>query len=554
MSRKIAPKDGLLAKQSESAQHSGRVQRARWALIAFMLAAIGHLACAQTPVVEAGGVVNAASYTQPVAPGSLVTIFGTNLAKGVSSATTTPWPAALGGTSVSFNGIAAPLYYVSPNQITVQVPSSLPFSYSYTAANVVVTTAAGSSAPAAVSILDEGPAVFTTDESGCGQAAALNIAPDGTFSLNSPANSAAPGDFVAVFGTGFGQSLLPPPADGTPPAGAEQLENSGGFTMNGGSLFSLQYFGLAPGLIGLDQANLQIPADMRQGCAVPLAIAGASLLSPTVTVSVSSSRGQCTDPPTQSYGTITLTRTIATGTSDDGETDTLTASFPSGPQLTRPADSQTPMNGYTTTANIQLPAPSRVCPVPGYVQLSAGAIVMSGPNGPATAEPATLAGSTSYSLNLPAGFFTGGTYDISAAGSAAIAAFQGSMTVDSPIQVTGYSQAADNAPLIVQWTGGAAASVVKVSLVAYAGLTQYTAYGYTAATAGSYSFQPICAGNPVSAGGNGVFCTFGIPWLSEVVVEQMPATDQVATFRANGITSDIRAYWNNRYVFGIGQN
>jgi hypothetical protein len=124
------------------------------------------------------------------------------------------------------------------------------------------------------------------------------------------------------------------------------------------------------------------------------------------------------------------------------------------------------------------------------------------------------------------------------------------MTVDSPIQVTGYSQAAYNAPLIVQWTGGAATSVVKVSLVASAGLTQYTAYGYTAATAGSYSFQPICSGNPVSAGGNGVFCTFGIPGLSEVVVEQMPATDQVAIFQANGITSDIRAYWINRYVFG----
>jgi len=544
MSLKIAPKDGRLAEQSESAQHSGRVKKARWTLVAFALVANCYLACAQTPVVEAGGVVNAASYTQPVAPGSLVTIFGTNLAKGVSSATAIPWPATLGGTSVSFNGIAAPLYYVSPNQITVQVPSSLPFSYAYTTATVVVTTAAGSSAPAAVSILDEGPAVFTTDESGCGQAAALNIAPDGTFSLNSPSNSAAPGDFVAVFGTGFGQSLLPTPADGAAPAGAEQLQNSGGFTMNGGSFLALQYFGLAPGLIGLDQANLQIPADMRQGCAVPLAIAGASLLSPTVTVSVSSSRGQCTDPPTQSYGTITLTRTIATGTSDDGEADTLTASFPSGPQLTRPADSQT---GATNV--IQLPAPSRACPVPGYIQLSAGAIVMSGPNGPATAEPATVAGSTSYSVNLPAGFFTGGTYDISAAGSAAIAAFQGSMTVDSPIQVTGYSQAAYNAPLIVQWTGGAATSVVKVSLVAYAGLTQYTAYGYTAATAGSFSFQPLCSGNPPPEG-NGVYCTFGIPGLSEVVVEQMPATDQVATYQANGITSDIRAYWINRYVFG----
>jgi uncharacterized protein (TIGR03437 family) len=525
----------------------------RRGLIAFTLAANCYLACAQSPVVEAGGIVNAASYAQPVAPGSLVAIFGTNLAQGVNSAMTIPWPTILGGTSVSINGIAAPLYYVSPNQIDAQVPSSLAFSYGgYTTASVVVTTAVGSSTPAAVSILDEGPGVFTTDESGCGQAEALNIAPDGSFSPNSPLRSAAPGDFIAIFGTGFGQSLLPPPADGTPPSAAEQLQNAGGFTLNGSSILPLQYFGLAPGLVGLDQANVQIPSDMRQGCAVPLAIAGESLRSPTVTVSISLSRGQCTDPPTESYGTITLMRTIATGTRDDGETDALTASFPSGPQLTRPAYTQTPMNGYVTNIP-QLAAPSRACQVPGYGQLSAGAIVVSAPTGSATAEPTTVAGSATYSLNLPVGFLTGGAYNISLAGSAVIGAFQGSMTVDSPIQVTGYSQAAYNEPLIVQWTGGAATSVVKVSLVAKTGLTQNTAYGYTAATAGSYSFQPICSGNPAPAG-NGVYCSFGIPGLSEVVVEQMPATDQVSTFQASGITSDIRAYWIYRYVIGIGQN
>jgi uncharacterized protein (TIGR03437 family) len=525
----------------------------RRGLIAFTLAANCYLACAQSPVVEAGGIVNAASYAQPVAPGSLVAIFGVNLAEGVNSATTIPWPTILGGTSVSINGIAAPLYYVSPNQINAQVPSSLAFSYEgYTTASVVVTTAVGSSTPAAVSIFDEGPGVLTTDEGGCGHAAALNIALDGSFSPNSLSNSAAPGDFIAIFGTGFGQSYFPP-ADGTPPAVAQQLENAGGFTMNGSSILPLEYFGLAPDVVGLDQANVQIPADMREGCAVPLAIAGASLLSPTVTVSISPSRGQCTDPPTQSYGTITLARTIATGTSEDGETDILTASFPSGPQLTRPADSQTPVNGYVT--NVMQPAgPSRSCPVPGYDQLSAGAIVVSAPNASATAQPTTVAGSTTYSLNLPVGFVTGGAYSISAAASAAIGAFQGSMTVDSPIQVTGYSQVAYNEPLTVQWTGGAATSVVKVSLVAKTGLTQYTAYGYTAATAGSYSFQPICSGNPVSAGGNGVVCGFGLPGLSEVVVEQVPAADQVSIFQANGITSDIRAYWIYRYVIGIGQN
>ncbi|MBV9507939.1 MAG: hypothetical protein JO323_23360 [Acidobacteriia bacterium] len=525
----------------------------RLGLRAFLLASTCYSAGAQSPVIAAGGVVNAASYTQPVAPGSLVAIFGTNLAPGVYSASTTPWPITLAGTSVSINGIAAPLSYVSPTQINAQVPSSLPFSYgAYITANVVVTSAAGVSAPAAVSIWEEGPGVFTTDASGCGQAAALNIAPDGSFSPNSPSNSAAPGDVIAVFGTGFGLPYASP-SDGTPASAAQRLQFAGGFAMNGAALLPLKYFGLAPGLVGLDQANVPIPADTREGCAVPLAVGGALSFSPAVTVSIRSSRGQCIDPPTQSYGTITLSRTIATGTSEDGETDTLAASFPSGPQLTRPLETQTPTAGYVS--GVHPPAgPARSCPVPGYSQLSAGDIVVSGPKASVTAAPVTVAGSTTYSLSLPQGFVSGGAYSISAAGSAAIRAFQGSITLDPPIQITGRQVPANissGEPITVQWTGGAPSSVVKVSLVYKSFLTDYTAYGYTSAGSGSYSFQPFCTGNPVSAGGNGVVCAFGLPGLSELVVEQMPAADQVSSFQAGGITSNIQASWIYRYVIGV---
>jgi uncharacterized protein (TIGR03437 family) len=522
--------------------------------MAFMLAATCYSVCAQSPVIASGGIVNAASYLQPVAPGSLVAIFGSNLAEGVYSAMTIPWPTTLGGASVSISGIAAPLSYVSPNQINAQIPSSLAFSWgSYTTASVVVTTGTGSSPPAAVSIFEEGPGVFTTDGSGCGQAAALNIAPDGGFSPNSASNSAAPGDFIAIFGTGFGQTYFPPAA-GTPASYAQSMEIAGGFAMNGSAVLGLEYFGLAPDLVGVDQANVQIPADMREGCAVPLAISGAYSWSPTVTVSISRSRGQCADPPTQSYGTISLLRTIATGTSEDGETDTLTASFPSGPQLTPPTETQTPTTGYIGN-DIQVAPSSRSCPIPGYERLSAGAIVVNAPNASATVEPTTVAGSATYSLNLPVGFVNGGAYNISGAGGPGVGAFQGSMTIDSPIQISAVDVPADISgaqPITVQWTGGGAASVVKVSLVFKSFLIEDTSYGYTAASTGSYSFQPSCSGNPPPAG-NGVVCNFGLPGLSEVVVEQMPATDQVSAFQASGITSDIRAFWIYRYVIGVGQ-
>ena len=101
---------------------------------------------AQAPVITSGGVVSAASWSSPLAPGELVAIFGTNLAAGQQTATP-PYPITLGGTSVTFNGIAAPVVFVSSGQVNVQIPSSVTATASLTnTASVVVTTAAGSSA------------------------------------------------------------------------------------------------------------------------------------------------------------------------------------------------------------------------------------------------------------------------------------------------------------------------------------------------------------------------------------------------------------------------
>ena len=155
-----------------------------------------------------------------MAPGAIVAIFGTNLAEGQQSANA-PLPFTLGGTSVTINGVPAPLTFVSPAQINAQVPSSLPVPgpNSFIAAvSVVVTNSAGSSAPALVGLVAGNPGIFSADASGCGLAAALNIRPDGTVSRNSPSNSAAVGDYVALFGTGFGLAAQLVPSCPKPPS------------------------------------------------------------------------------------------------------------------------------------------------------------------------------------------------------------------------------------------------------------------------------------------------------------------------------------------------
>ena len=92
------------------------------------------------PAVNAGGVVNSGSYTaQGVAPGSIVSVFGTNLAASTANASAIPLPTALSDViSVTFNDIPAGLYFVSQNQINAQLPFDVLSADSGTV-NIVVT-------------------------------------------------------------------------------------------------------------------------------------------------------------------------------------------------------------------------------------------------------------------------------------------------------------------------------------------------------------------------------------------------------------------------------
>ncbi|HJT89264.1 MAG TPA: IPT/TIG domain-containing protein [Bryobacteraceae bacterium] len=105
-----------------------------------------------------------------IAAGTLVTIQGSNLSSNTVSAdpTQSPLPTTLGGTQVYFNGIAAPLLYVSPTQINAQIPWEVLDTTSINAyvrsvrndGSIMVTT------PVAVSIVTQNPGIFTHGPSG----------------------------------------------------------------------------------------------------------------------------------------------------------------------------------------------------------------------------------------------------------------------------------------------------------------------------------------------------------------------------------------------------
>jgi uncharacterized protein (TIGR03437 family) len=184
------------------------------------------LARAQAPVVNAGGVVNDGNYSsQGVAPGSIVGIFGTNLASKVAIGDTVPLSVTLDTvTSVTFNGVKAGVYFVGPLQINAQLPwESLVANATGATVDIVVTTGTGSSAAQTVNVLPAVPGIFTANQSGSGQAIATDsfdnvvVAPAGSiagltthpFSLA----SVSAGHAVVIWCTGLG-AVNPPMADG----------------------------------------------------------------------------------------------------------------------------------------------------------------------------------------------------------------------------------------------------------------------------------------------------------------------------------------------------
>jgi hypothetical protein len=81
------------------------------------------------PTIFTDGIVNGAGAPPapaPVAPGSIISIYGANMASAPSgsgaTASTLPLPTSLSGAQVLMNGIQAPLYYADSGQINAQVP------------------------------------------------------------------------------------------------------------------------------------------------------------------------------------------------------------------------------------------------------------------------------------------------------------------------------------------------------------------------------------------------------------------------------------------------
>ncbi len=208
------------------------------------------------PSIESNAVVNGASFTanQAVAPGAIVSIFGTNLSANDAGATSGTLPTAIGDTSVTFNSTAAPLFFVSPKQVNAQVP----FTTGRGTASVQVHRGNLSSSIIFVNIASVSPGIFITDP-----ASAAGAVLHADFRLVDDGAPAKPGETLLIYATGLGALIAPMPS-GQPASSAVATLGMPSVTM-GGLAAQVSFSGLAPGFVGLYQVNAVVPMGAQPG-------------------------------------------------------------------------------------------------------------------------------------------------------------------------------------------------------------------------------------------------------------------------------------------------
>ncbi len=213
------------------------------------------------------GISNAATGQQSFAPGMILSVYGAALGTFVESAFTVPLPQYLAGFSAYINGVPAPVYYVSANQVNIQIPyetqpgrATLQIYNPYDVANFNFTVSSSA------------PGIFTFS--------------DGTVN---PSRSAARGSEVAMYITGEG-AVSPSLATGaTPSPNARTPTPRLPVTVTVGGIAipqaSLQYVGIPSGLVGVTQINFTIPTTVGTG-PQPVVVTVGTASSPAATINV----------------------------------------------------------------------------------------------------------------------------------------------------------------------------------------------------------------------------------------------------------------------------
>ena len=219
-----------------------------------------------TPMSNVPSILSAASgSTAMLAPGEFAAAYGQNLVSGTPDEIFGPSPTIYYGNSVSIvdaNGKtwAAPLSFVSPYEITFQIPSGVATG----AATVNVVSANGTQTAAGIQVAAQAPAIFTLNGSGLAAAYGIGVSATGAQTIEpvyqttsgaslaaSPISVASPQTYLVIFTTGMDTATI-----------SQVTVTVGGVNAQ------IVYTGAVGG--GLDQVNVVLPASLAGKGAVEI--------------------------------------------------------------------------------------------------------------------------------------------------------------------------------------------------------------------------------------------------------------------------------------------
>ena len=223
------------------------------------------------PYIAPGGIANVANNrADAIAPGSAVALYGLGLAGTTGQAGGSPFPTTLGNVSVKAGSTPAPLFFVSPGQVNVQIPYETPVG----SVPLMVTANGNKGFRRYTTVKAAAPALFTTADD-------FVIAQNQDFTLITTDQPARIGTTVTIYFTGQGLSDNAV-ATGTP-APADPLSRplaSAGVTI-GGIAQTVAFAGLTPGFVGLSQANVAIVSTTPTGTQPIVLTLGSAASAPT---------------------------------------------------------------------------------------------------------------------------------------------------------------------------------------------------------------------------------------------------------------------------------
>jgi uncharacterized protein (TIGR03437 family) len=230
--------------------------------------------------------VSAASGTAPVAPGSIVSIYGSNLATTGTSATSVPLPFTLGNSTVTVTDstgaqAAMPLFYAGPQQINAQIPGTVK-----TGPAVLTIATPSGGVQSTVMLTTVAPGLISANGNGTGAPAAQVVTnhADGTQTVTyafdypctpgtcttAPINLGGSGNQTALVLYATGVRNRAALSDVTVQIGSQSLPAT--------------YAGAAPTYVGLDQVNVTLPASLAGSGTVNLSLTVAGTKSNVLTV------------------------------------------------------------------------------------------------------------------------------------------------------------------------------------------------------------------------------------------------------------------------------